>query len=427
MVKGGNNWMDVRIEFAGKEIVTVPYDSIPAFFLLLRENGFPFKWDLNNRKIELLQGLDGKNILLLKDPINKHPSIERFNQNLLDGVQIFLKSCGASVFGKENVQNDRIHLRIILATQEDPTIDRAELDVLYDIKVTNQKWRFVLQEECREAGIRFSSNVHSAETESYMKFLIKIPRSEQLKLQNTLTEKFQMIISMGILARLQANYPLFLLSCLPIHKISFLQQPTKNNNMSGSIEERQLEKAVSTISESTISKKGPITAREYLSTLNRQVDIKNFNAEVFFDYQVILDWARNEKILLFGNLFIKNTGGAPLRNPVICFRLTPKGKINFSGQLVPPNVVETIGVLNSEKGWKYMYDDWFQQAEQKGEIWICPINPLEIAPGQSESFQNFRINFVKDEDLKNVKVEGFVFFQEQGLEYRANNSISLSF
>jgi hypothetical protein len=420
--------MEVRIEYDGNEVGTLPYESIPAFFLLLKENGFPFKWDETNRRIELRHGLEGKIILLSKESINKFDYVDKFSEDLIDGARSFLKSSGASVFDKENFQsNKRIDLRIILACQEVPATDEAKLDVFYDIKVINQKWRFILQDECREAGIHFTSNVNSNETEPYMKFLIKIPRSQESKLQNKLLEQLQMIISMGILARLQANYPLFLLSCLPFHKISCLHQTTMNSNMSRMNGDRELQKVVSNNSVSTVPSQDSITSRDYLSAFNKKEEVKNFNAEVFFDYQIIFGWARNEKILLLGNLLIKNTGEAPLSNPIIFLRITPKGKINFSGQIVPPNVVETLGVFNSEKGWKYMYDDWFEQLEEKGEIWVCPINVLEIPPGQTEAFHNFRISFVKQDEQKNLKVEGFIFFQEHGLEYRANNTISLAF
>ena len=419
--------MDVQIEFADKGIGTIPYESLPAFFLFLRENGFQFNWDEENRKIQLQPGLNGKTIEIMEETNQPH-SLESVTQDVIDGVQIFLRSCGALVDRKENLPpNVKTDMRIIFTMKEDPIIDRPKLEVFHDLKMLNQKCTFLLKEECKEANIEFTSHVHPAEADPYMKFLMKIPRSEHSFSQKKLTEKFQLIISMGILSRLQANYPLFLLSYLPFHKISLFHQP--NSSMKKGIGESMLEKNVSTVADAAVLKQEQelITDKDYLTVINKNNKIKMVDAEVFFDYQVIFDRNRNEKVLLFGNFIIKNTGESVLHNPVICFRTTPKGNINFSGQLVPPNVVETIGVLNSENGWKYMYDDWFQQMEEKGEIWICPIKPLEIPPERIETFQNFRIKLVKDEDQQNLKIEGYVFFQEQDLKYKANNSISLSF
>ncbi|MDQ1003600.1 hypothetical protein QFZ28_004000 [Neobacillus niacini] len=167
--------------------------------------------------------------------------------------------------------------------------------------------------------------------------------------------------------------------------------------------------------------------QDVLEATTDKNELKNSAVEAFFDYQILFDRNKNSKIIVFGNLIIKNTGNTVLQNPIICFQLSPKGNVNFTGQLVPPNIAETRGVVNSEKGWKYMYDDWFQQAEEKGEIWICPIKSINILPGQKESFQNFQISLVKEENQQNLKVEGYVYFQEQGLQYKANNRITLSF
>jgi hypothetical protein len=428
MARGGNSLMDVQMVFEDKEIGTIPYESIPALFLFLRKSGFLYNWDEENRKIHLQLGLKGKTIELLEETLDQPSSPEKVNQDVVNGVQIFLNSCGATVYREENLEPIiKADLRIVFTTKEDPVIDRPKLEVYHDLKMLNHKCSFLLKEECKKAKIEFTSHVNRAEIEPYMKFLMKIPRKEHSFSQKKLTEKFQIIISMGILSCLQANYPLFLLSYLPFHKLSFLQKPIPQSNMEKNTEERnQLDKNFSAISENTALPQELITTEEYLLDVKKN-EIKNYDAEVFFDYQVIFDQSKTEKILLFGNFIIKNTGESFLHNPVICFRTIPKGNINFSGQLVPPNVVETIGVLNSENGWKYMYDDWFQQIEEKGEIWICPIKPLEIPPGKLESFQNFRIKLVKDQAQQNLKIEGHVFFQEQNLKYKANNSISLSF
>ncbi|MCM3568571.1 hypothetical protein [Neobacillus mesonae] len=417
--------LEVQIEFANKEFGTLPYESIPAIFLFLKENGIRFNWDEENRKIYLLPGLKGKAIEIMEEILEPPHIFEKATKDVIDGVQIFLRSCGATVYRDvESQAIGKTDLRIVIEMKEDPVINRPKLEVFHDLKMLNHNCSSLLKEECKTAEIEFSSHVNPTETDPYMKFIMKVPRLNHSFSSKKVTEKFQMIISMGILSRLQANYPLFLLSCLPFHKFSLFN--TQKSSIEKRDDDNKLEKNESVIPQTTVLQ-NPTTAKGYLSSLNKKSNKKNFDTEVFFDYQVIFDGSRTEKILLYGNLFIKNTGESVLRNPIICFRTTPKGNINFSGQLVPPNVAETLGVLNSEKGWKFMYEDWFQQVEEKGEIWVCPIKPLEILPGQIESFQNFRINLVKEENQQNLKVEGFVFFQEQGLEYKANNSISLSF
>ncbi|MDQ1003601.1 hypothetical protein QFZ28_004001 [Neobacillus niacini] len=202
--------MDVSVVYEEREIVKIPYTSIPSFFLLLRENGFPFKWDEQNGKIQLLPGLAGKTIFILKETFKAPYSAQRVIKKFIDDISFFLKGSGASIYSEKNLPlNVSADLRIILDMYEDPSIDQPSLTVHHDMKPHNHKWIYILKEECREAGIDFTTNVKEAETQPYMKFLMKVPRSAQPVFTESLNKKFQLIISMGILARFQTNNPLF--------------------------------------------------------------------------------------------------------------------------------------------------------------------------------------------------------------------------
>lgn len=168
--------MDVQIVYAEKEIGMIPYESIPAFFLILRENGFSFKWDEKNRKIQLRPGLEGKKIFMMKESLNRPNAPERVSEEFIEGINSFLTSCGASVYKDFRQTNERTDLIIILAMHEDPAVDQPKLDVFHDLKAINQKWPFVLQDECREAGINFTSHVDAVQTDPYMKFVMKVPK-----------------------------------------------------------------------------------------------------------------------------------------------------------------------------------------------------------------------------------------------------------
>jgi hypothetical protein len=150
-------------------------------------------------------------------------------------------------------------------------------------------------------------------------------------------------------------------------------------------------------------------------------------AEVFFDYRLLIDKSDNKKIKVLGNLHIKNVGTEVLRNPVICLRAKPEESIKITGQILPPKVAQTFGVMSNEgpKGWKYMNDDWLEQT-MKGETWICPIQQMNIYPQQVESLSNLQINIFNLEEHETILVEAFVFFKEQELEFAANNHISIS-
>jgi hypothetical protein len=231
------------------------------------------------------------------------------------------------------------------------------------------------------------------------------------------------MLVMGILARLQGDHPLSVLSYIPFNELPFLGKDLTKAQQTGgtSIETK---KSVPKNRESAVKK-----LREEKQRKEKLIEEKRREAEVFFDYQVLLDSNNSNKIMVLANLHIKNTGTEVLHNPSICLRSIPAESIKIAGQILPPDAAQARGVMNDEgtKGWKYMNDDWLEQAQEKGELWICPVQPMDILPRQVESFQNFQISILKPEEHKSVKVEAFVFFKEQGLEIPSNNRISLSF
>ncbi|MGG3848916.1 hypothetical protein ABEV02_07280 [Brevibacillus agri] len=152
-------------------------------------------------------------------------------------------------------------------------------------------------------------------------------------------------------------------------------------------------------------------------------------AEVFFDYTLIHSDSAEKPYLLIGTLQVKNTGTEVLYNPIVCLRVTPADSIKMGGQILPPKLVETLAVQGSNglKGWRYLDDDWFAQAMERGEYWIAPIQPVVIPPQSAESFQNFQVSFLKQESGKAIVVEGIVLCNDQSVHFSANNRIAVSF
>jgi len=152
-------------------------------------------------------------------------------------------------------------------------------------------------------------------------------------------------------------------------------------------------------------------------------------AEVYFDYTLIHSESVEKPYLLIGTLQVKNTGNVELKNPIVCLRVSPVDSIKMGGQVLPPKLVETMAVQGTSglKGWRYLEDDWFAQAMERGEYWIAPIQPVTITPESTESFQNFQISFMKQETGKGIVVEGVVLCNDQTVHFSANNRIAVSF
>ena len=151
-------------------------------------------------------------------------------------------------------------------------------------------------------------------------------------------------------------------------------------------------------------------------------------AEVYFDYHFLVDH-QHSKVQIFGSLHIKNTGTAVLRNPVICLKFQPgHQEMKMTGQILPKNYVETKAVVNREgvKGWQYLKENWFEDFEQKGELWICPIHELEIVPRENGVFVQFanQLSVYRREECYRRCL--CVFFRGR-IRYGANNRISWRF
>jgi hypothetical protein len=220
-----------------------------------------------------------------------------------------------------------------------------------------------------------------------------------------------MSITIGILARFHENSPLSVLSLVPIEIFSNMFVHSENTGLN-------LEPAMQ--KEKRLPEK-----KKFL--LKKPTITKRKEAEVFLDYHIFIEeLEERNKIKLIGNLHIKNIGTEVLRNPVICLRSSPSESIKISGQILPPNVAETLGVMKNEetKGWKYMNEEWFEEME-RGETWICPIQSKNINPRQTESLTNLQISVLQPEENSNIRVEAFVFFKEQDLEISSSNQISL--
>ncbi|WP_078412173.1 peptide chain release factor family protein [Priestia abyssalis] len=423
--------MDVKIEFAGQEKGTIPYASLPVFRLLFNECGFQVRWDEENRKIHLYPGLSGKIIFIAQND-NSYPHAFRKGKlewEMLEHIQHLLAGSGAEVVLQKNSaaigQGD---LRLKLSVLEIPSIKKPVMDVSHDLKANNQKWLTLLQDECRKAGIQFSSNVDVSEISPHLTVQFKYPQKGDSVFWSKFKENSAIMLVMGILARLQGNHPLSVLSYLPFEHLPIWGKDlTKAQQTSAT--PAQTTKSVPKNRESAVKMLREEKLRKEKQREEKTKEEKRTEAEIFFDYQVLLDKNNSEKVMVLGNLHIKNTGTEVLRNPSICLRLTPAESIKISGQILPPNVANVRGVMNDEgvKGWKYMNDEWLDEAQEKGETWICPIQQLNIPPRQIESFQNFQISILKPEEHKNMKIEAFVFFREQGLECAANNQIALSF
>ncbi|MBO1000985.1 hypothetical protein IOC57_25065 [Bacillus sp. SD075] len=407
--------MDIKVEVGDKEAGTIPYESLPAFTYLFRELGFDVLPDTRNRKVQVCSALHGKKIVISSDYDVTFNTYRKghLEKKVLEYIQTFLSACGAKVILKdEKKELESADFHVYFSLFEIPVINEPILELIHNSKTTNKKLLDIFHYECTRTGTKFKSNeVFRGANNPFINIQIMYPVITDEDFWEKLGEKYAMSITIGILARFQESSPLSVLSLVPIEIFSNMFVHSENTGLTleptKQKEKRLPEKKKFLVKKPTIPKRK--------------------EAEVFLDYHIYIEEHKERnKIKLIGNVHIKNIGTEVLRNPVICLRSTPSESIKISGQILPPNVAETLGVMKNEetKGWKYMNDEWFEEMEN-GETWICPIQSKNINPRQTESLTNLQISVLQPEENSNIRVEAFVFFKEQGLEVSSSNQISL--
>jgi hypothetical protein len=401
--------MDVIVNVQGQEKGKIPYESLAAFYFLFRELGYQVRFDSEHQKIDINSGLSDRQIFISQDE-NKMQGLfrkDKLEKKIMEHIQKFLSGCGANVILKnDQAVSEKADLHVKLSLLQAPSIQEPVLALTHNLTSTNQKWLKLFRNECWKTVTLAAPNQAATQTVPYVKVQLKYPEINDELFWNRFGENCAITIAMGILAHLQEDSHLSALSNVSLEHFLSLFGASSNK--------KQIDDT---------PKKGILDnqklAVEQPSKISR-------DAALFFDYRILMDKSDNKNIKFLTNLHIKNIGTEVLRNPVICLRSTPKENIEITGQILPPNVAETFGVMSDAgtKGWKYMNEDWFEQTI-KGETWICPIQQMNLYPQQIESLSNLQIN-INLEEHESMLIEAFVFFREQELEFSANNRISIS-
>lgn len=457
--------MDVEVYYAGQRSGTMPYTSVPAFRLFCKQNGFQIRWDAEQKRIDLDSGLRGKVCVLAAGGAGKDASYE---WEIVNRVQAFLSDYGAEIVMGEPAKILKKDVAIRFSVKEIRASVPPKLIVFRSENESRRTLIDCLHHELKQTGmtcvVKLQREARSASSGIAIQF--QLPQGTDAEQRKAYGESIAFYLSSGILHYFLTGLRISPLSYLSLHLLKAFgggaaaddadsadvadsaaeetaaySGGTSEQQEAAPTEPAETEAALAAQTteaqpdhdtaaagtdeaepEASLQGAGPL-----LETF-RQAEASRLEAEVFFDYTVLRSDVENRPFLLIGNICVKNTGTEALYNPVVCLRADPADSIKMGGQILPPNLVETLGVQSSAgiKGWRYLEDDWFTQAKERGEYWMGPIHPVRIEPKATETFQNFQFSVVKPETGNTVTVEGYVFFQEQGLQFAANNRIALS-
>jgi hypothetical protein len=408
--------VDVKVALNGEERGMISFHSLAVFSYFSRVYGFNMSWDRNSQMLNLSSPLLGRKICLFtKKCSTVHPLRQMdLECDMVEHIRDFLKNSELPIFDKESDEIKNADLTIEMSIMKIPNLKEITIEIQHNLGILRKKWLTFFQNECKKNGAVVTTNKNVTGTNPTILLQIKFPEMENDLFWAEYGENLSLIFAMGILAYFQGD-----LSILPL---SLLSNQHLLPNLFDTVLDSLIKKHVK-----TPPNRFQVEQTERVSEFPNSP--QNIQCQVFLDYHLILDREEHKKIKALTNLHIKNTGTGTLNNPIICIRMTPAGGIFLSGQIIPKNFADTFGVMNEEgtKGWKYMNDDWFEQIEEKGEIWIAPIQKLSILPNQVESLLNLQMNFQTFEDNKQTIIEVFVFFKENDYKVEAENRIAISF
>lgn len=434
--------MDVEVYYSGQRGGTMPYGALPAFRLFCKQNGFQLKWDSTNKRIDLDSGLKGKVCALFTGVSSVGPSYE---WDVLAGVQSFLSDYGMEVILTQTnsalAKNTDVAIRFSM--KEMRSLDKPRLVIFQGEEEKQHELIRCLRTELQQSGIACHSKLSKTQKQSSIIHIqLQLPVHTEENKRKRYGDKIALHLASGVLEYFQNGLHIQPLAFLQPNLLKLFFNADKDGQNEAE-EQRPLEEQVTDLTEElpplgeefieldqvvTIHPVEEVTETTDLPPTQLEQDMRT-SAEVFFDYTLIHSDSAEKPYLLIGTLQVKNTGQAVLHNPIVCLRVSPVDSIKMGGQVLPPKLVETMAVQGTTgmKGWRYLEDDWFAQAMERGEYWIAPIQPVSIPPQSTEAFQNFQISFMKQEAGKGIVVEGVVLCNEQEVHFPSNNRIAVSF
>jgi hypothetical protein len=444
--------MDVEVYYSGQRGGTMPYAALPAFRLFCKKNGFQLKWDSTNNRIDLDSGLKGK-VCALFTGISAGTTA--YEWEVLGNVQKFLTDSGMEVVLSQNnstlAKNTDVAIRFSL--KEMRVLEKPRLIFFQSEDEKRQDLVKCLRTEMQQSGIPCHYKVIKNQKQpSIVHIQLQLPLYTEVSKRKIYAEKIALHLASGVLEYFQNGLHIQPIAFLPPNILKLFYSTmlfTSDKESQQGADEKTLAEEQSKIQESNqpsneVSESNSeqeellILAEEELLeqvvTIHPVVEVPEHvelraAAEVYFDYTLIHSESVEKPYLLIGTLQVKNTGNVELNNPIVCLRVSPVDSIKMGGQVLPPKLVETMAVQGTSgmKGWRYLEDDWFAQAMERGEYWIAPIQPVSIPPESTEAFQNFQISFMKQEAGKGIVVEGVVLCNDQTVHFSANNRIAVSF
>ncbi|MBY6053365.1 hypothetical protein [Cytobacillus firmus] len=398
----------MNLYFKDKLLGVLPESAVPNLFLFCHGLGLQIAVNRTENKVQVNGGLSNKVIGIFNDEYETGNPLRNkaCEEVIIEAVRKTLSHSGASTrtITEKTFKNNE-DLLLSVHVYQIPRIKQPILEIFHRSAPKEFEWISLMKSEADSAGIKFSlQELNSHEKHQTVRMHIMYPQENGDHFWEVYGYKLAHVICLGLLCRLSRNSLSFAFAAFPFEALlDFITSPEKKPESDPVLEDLQTAPS--------------IDSKELI-----------LSASAYFDYHIISKQSNPKNPKIYCSLFIRNTGNTILVNPVVCLRISPKGTVSITGQIVPPKAADTLAIQGSEgsKGWQFMHDNWMEQSEESGEVWIKPIHELSLSPGESTGLTNLQLT-VKNNADSQTKVEAFIYFSDSSVQIEADNKISIMY
>ncbi|RIW39041.1 hypothetical protein D3H55_01420 [Bacillus salacetis] len=395
--------MKANLQYNGLPAGAISFASLPAFMIFLEEQGYKSRWKSDSRTLDIEHFLYDKKVLL-----HMKQSGDGLAGQVGKQLKMFLKQLGIRVemvqeeSAIEDVKGD-LMIRLELDT-ENGDENKVSISTTsgVDRRVVKEKILPLFQQadySCQHLHdhekipvpcIRFGiwTNHDSKEQEDFLS-------TSLTKAVYHLLRKEKSLHFLDLFWDLQNQAP---------------KKPSRSRDNKPREEEAPLKTIHPVEQEARVDYTKPA------------------DCDLIFDYSVSVG-RKTGKYTVLSSIYLRNSGGKALKNPMLCIKVNPVDSVDLGGQILPPGMSQLFAVQGEQgaQGWEYVGEEWLQTAYSTGEYWIQPIQDLTLQPSEDVLLEGVQFSFESPEDSQNITIAGFVFFNNQEYRFKALNTIEFSF
>lgn len=407
--------MEAWIQCDGESKGKISYPALLIYKLLSEHLGFHTEWDYKEKKLYLFSSLHEKKIYM--SSLEKNDNVHA----LADDIKTFFIGTGVEleqVTDQSSLPKDG---EVILKMRRNPKsfIEDPCFYILYSSDPKGKFWAKNFYNELTKNRFETRIKQDPKKKSNVTTLELHYPFHKDKDRNKEFQEHIAFMIASALMRGLTKGTLPLLIPYLSVEMMELIF-PIK------SIDKQKMWLPES--NEQEVQKK---EHENYSNTTEANSLKARYQLEVYLDYSVVVPNSDQDPYLVMGNLYMKNTGNEVLINPLICLKVSPTEDIQLKGQIVPPKMADTVGVQGFDGdgavGWRYLDENWFEKAKNTGEYWICPIQTLQIQPGQTENFSNFQLSIPRWKEMKTFHLNGIVYFKNHRVQFPSNNQITLSF